>query len=50
MAKVGPVGQSRIYEGNHWPTDVAASHLLCTAYVIGLTALYRWVKARERGR
>lgn len=49
LAMVGLVGPSRIYEGHHWPIDVAASYLLGTAYVIGLTALYRQVKARERG-
>jgi undecaprenyl-diphosphatase len=44
LAMVGLVGPSRIYEGHHWPTDVAASYLLGTAYVIGLMALYRRVK------
>ncbi|MGZ8874624.1 MAG: phosphatase PAP2 family protein [Halobacteriota archaeon] len=39
LAMVGLVGPSRIYEGHHWPTDVTASYLLGTAYVIGLTAL-----------
>lgn len=48
LVMVGLVGPSRIYEGHHWPTDVAASYLLGTAYVIGLMALYRRVKGHER--
>jgi membrane-associated phospholipid phosphatase len=47
LALVGLVGPSRIYQGHHWPTDVAASYLLGTAYVIGLMALYRRVKGRN---
>jgi undecaprenyl-diphosphatase len=42
------VGPSRIYQGHHWPTDVAASYLLGTSYLIGLEALYRRLRARER--
>ena len=41
------VGPSRIYLGHHWPTDVTASYLLGTAYLIGLLALYRRAKARQ---
>ena len=41
---VGFVGPSRIYQGHHWPTDVAASYFLGTAYVIGLMAAYRRVR------
>jgi membrane-associated phospholipid phosphatase len=41
------VGPSRIYQGHHWPTDVTASYLLGISYLIGLTALYRRVKARR---
>lgn len=37
------VGPSRIYQGHHWPTDVLASYLLGTSYLIGLTSLYRRV-------
>jgi undecaprenyl-diphosphatase len=38
------VGPSRIYLGHHWFTDTLASYLLGTAYLIGLTALYRRVQ------
>ncbi|MDQ3692391.1 MAG: phosphatase PAP2 family protein [Chloroflexota bacterium] len=41
LATVGP---SRIYLGHHWLTDVSASYLLGTSYLLGLTALYRRVK------
>jgi membrane-associated phospholipid phosphatase len=40
------VGPSRIYQGHHWPTDVTASYLLGTSYLIGLMTLYRRVKDR----
>ncbi len=46
LAMVGLVGPSRIYQGHHWPTDVAASYLLGTTYLIALMALYRRAKAR----
>jgi undecaprenyl-diphosphatase len=42
------VGPSRIYQGHHWPTDVTASYMLGLAYLIGLMALYRRLKERER--
>jgi undecaprenyl-diphosphatase len=45
-ALIAAVGPSRIYQGHHWPTDVAASYLLGMSYLIGLTSLYRWVKGR----
>jgi membrane-associated phospholipid phosphatase len=38
---VGAVGPSRIYQGHHWPTDVAASYLLGFAYLMSLIWLYR---------
>ncbi|HEV2108697.1 MAG TPA: phosphatase PAP2 family protein [Thermomicrobiales bacterium] len=39
------VGPSRVYLGHHWFTDVLASYLLGTSYLIGVTAIYRRVKA-----
>lgn len=38
------VGPSRIYLGHHWLTDVLASYLLGTAYLLGLVTLYRRVR------
>ena len=46
LGMVGLVGPSRIYQGHHWPTDVAASYLLGTTYLIALMALYRRAKGR----
>ena len=41
------VGPSRIQKGHHWPTDVTASYLLGTSYLVGVVGLYRRVKARR---
>lgn len=38
---VGAVGPSRIYQGHHWPTDVAASYLLGTSYLLSVIWVYR---------
>ncbi|HWV24147.1 MAG TPA: phosphatase PAP2 family protein [Thermomicrobiales bacterium] len=38
------VGLSRIYLGHHWFTDVVASYLLGTTYLLGLISVYRRVK------
>jgi undecaprenyl-diphosphatase len=47
MTLVVLVGPSRIYEGHHWPTDVAASYLLGTAYLVALISIYRRVKGSQ---
>ncbi len=49
LSLVALVGPSRIHQGHHWFTDVTASYLLGTSYVIGLAALYRRAKARRTG-
>lgn len=46
---VALVGPSRIYQGHHWPTDVAASYFLGLSYLIGLIALYRRFRGRPLG-
>jgi membrane-associated phospholipid phosphatase len=46
---VALVGPSRVHQGHHWFTDVSASYLLGLAYLIGLTELYRRVKAARAG-
>jgi len=47
LGLVALVGPSRIQQGHHWFTDVTASYLLGTSYVVGLAALYRRVKAHR---
>jgi membrane-associated phospholipid phosphatase len=44
------VGPSRVYLGHHWFTDVVASYLLGTTWLVGLTGLYRKVKLRTMKR
>ncbi len=46
VGMIGLVGPSRIYQGHHWPTDVAASYMLGLSYLIALMALYRRIKVR----
>lgn len=46
---VALVGPSRVHQGHHWFTDVTASYLLGIAYLIGLTTLYRRIKAARAG-
>jgi undecaprenyl-diphosphatase len=48
LGLVALVGPSRVYEGHHWPTDVTASYLLGTTYLIVLIEAYRRAKAAER--
>lgn len=44
------VGPSRIYLGHHWFSDVAASYLLGTSYLLALTSVYRRLKSRRARR
>lgn len=44
LSMLSLVGVSRVYLGHHWFTDVVASYLLGTTWLVGLTALYRKVK------
>jgi membrane-associated phospholipid phosphatase len=44
------VGTSRVYLGHHWFTDVIASYLLGTTWLVGLTGIYRKVKLRAMNR
>jgi membrane-associated phospholipid phosphatase len=46
---VALVGPSRVHQGHHWFTDVTASYLLGLAYLVGLTGLYRRIKAARAG-
>ncbi|HVM29870.1 MAG TPA: phosphatase PAP2 family protein [Candidatus Limnocylindrales bacterium] len=48
LAMLAGVGPSRIYQGHHWPTDVAASYLLGICYLIVLEAAYRRLRAPDR--
>ncbi|MFL5751352.1 MAG: phosphatase PAP2 family protein [Chloroflexota bacterium] len=43
------VGPSRIQQGHHWPTDVTASYLLGTAYLVGVIGLYRRLRGPRPG-
>jgi membrane-associated phospholipid phosphatase len=49
LGLVALVGPSRVHQGHHWFTDVTASYLLGIAYLIGLTGLYRRIKAARAG-
>jgi membrane-associated phospholipid phosphatase len=49
LGLIGTVGPSRIYQGHHWPTDVAASYLMGTSYLLGLISVHRTL-IRRRGR
>ena len=46
LGVIALVGPSRVQQGHHWFTDVAASYLLGASYLLALTRLYRGIKAR----
>ena len=50
LGLVALVGPSRVYQGHHWPTDVTASYLLGTSYLIVVVAAYQRAKASEGRR
>jgi undecaprenyl-diphosphatase len=45
-AVVALVGLSRIYMGEHWPSDVLGAYLLGSICLVLTIALYRWGKTR----
>lgn len=50
ISLIALVGPSRIYLGHHWFTDVVASYLLGSSYLLALMATYRRVKTRWLNR
>ena len=46
ISLVALVGPSRIYLGHHWFSDVVASYLISTTYLLALMAAYRRAKTR----
>lgn len=44
LSTIALVGPSRVYLGHHWASDVAASYLLGTSYLVVLTSLYQKVR------
>lgn len=45
-ALVALIGLSRIYQGNHWASDVTGAYLLGSLWLAVSVALYRWGKPR----
>ncbi len=43
---VGLIGVSRIYEGQHWASDVLAAYLLASVWLALIVRLYQWGKPR----
>ncbi len=46
MALLALVGPSRVYLGHHWFTDVTASYMLGTTYLLALINIYRKIRIR----
>jgi len=47
LTLLGMVGPSRVYLGHHWFTDVTASYMLGTTYLLALTNIYRKLRMRR---
>ncbi len=45
-AMIALIGVSRIYEGEHWASDVLAAYLLGSVWLSGSILVYRWGKPR----
>lgn len=45
---VASIGFSRIYAGEHWPTDVLGGYILGAAWLLLTISLYRWRAHRVR--
>jgi undecaprenyl-diphosphatase len=41
------IGVSRIYQGEHWASDVLGAYLLGSVWLYGSTVIYRWGKRRR---
>ena len=50
VSLISLVGPSRVYLGHHWFTDVTASYMLGTTYLIAIANIYRFVRIRVSRR
>ena len=42
------MGPARVYDGEHWPSDVLGSYLIGIVWLIATVALYEWGRRRKR--